>query len=732
MNKQIAILALILVAHASFATNYYVDASGGNDLNSGISENMAWKTISKVVSMVSGFQPGDSILFKKGEIWNGEQLKSTNHPSGTIESPITYGSYGTGAKPILNIHIEQSPSWTSHGNNIWSAEIGTGSRFFKNGIEMLRAVDLSYLGLYGTEYYTELSDDGNNFELYVFSTVNPAMNTYSWDSSSSVVELAGADYIHFAGLEFRGGANACVNILNNIGWEMTNCGIGFNAAYGCVIENSSNIVINDCIFDSNLSVDQSSLPDDISDVFFTGCEDGIFVKRGSSNLTFSNCFFKNWGHASFNANTADSLNIIQNITFYNNELTSPDILYGGRIGYSGYSNDGQYYNNYIHDISVANQLGGSHNHFHHNIIDGVMDSPLKPDKVGIGIWMQNYNVQIQDNIIEHNVIANTESKGFEIYQINWDYPNEFTGNVFRNNIIYNCGTTENNIAIQFHKDYDEQLIYNNIVENNLIYSSNTTQTCLYQYNGTLSDVAIFNEQDTDIIDNLAGNPFFVDPANGDYHLTENSMAIDAGATPLATEDYDGNPIPSDAADIGAFEYQVSLAVENLLPLQATVTGKAVLLNWISNKKENNDYFLIERSQNAIDWESIGRVNDIGINQIERKYKFFDSDAPSGRLYYRLKQVDFDGRISYSNTVSVFLNIADFQIYPNPSGGFIKILDSGNHKIRDISLLDLTGQKVLWFIPVNERIDLSFLEKGLYFLRFETVNKIIIKKIILLD
>jgi len=720
------------MANVVFAVNYYVDASGGNDLNSGISEKLAWQTISKVVSMSSSFQPGDSILFKKGEVWNGERLKSLSQASGVVGSPITYGSYGSGAKPIINVHVNQEPSWTDQGNNIWYATIGTGSRFFKNGTEMLRAVDLFYLGLFGTEYYTELENGGNNFKLYVFSAVNPANNTYSWDSSSSVVELAGANYIHFVGLDFRGGASACVNISNNIGWEMTNCSIGYNAAYGCLIENSSNIIIADCIFDSNLTVDQSQLPDTIPDVKYTGCEDGIFVKKGSANINVNNCFFKNWGHASFSANTDDSLNIISNIVFYNNELTAPDILYGGRIGYSGYSDDGQYYNNYIHDISVPNQLGGSRNHFHHNIIDGVMDSPLKPDNVGMGVWLQNYNVQIIDNIIEHNVIANTEGKGFEIYSINWDYPKEFTGNVFRNNILYNCGTTENNIAIQFHKDQDGQLIYNNIVNNNLIYNSNTTQTCLYQYNGTLSDVAAFNEQDVDIFDNLAGVPLFVDASNGDYHLTENSIAIDAGATPLATEDYDGNPIPSDAADIGAYEYQSALAVEYLSPLRATVVGKKVLLNWICSKEENNDYFLVERSQNVVDWEVIGRIDGDGMSRTPKNYKLFDSDAPSGILYYRLKQVDFGGSYSYSNTVSVFLRNVDFQVYPNPSNGFMKILNPGNHKIQNISLISLNGQKVLSNVPLNEMIDLTFLGTGVYFLRFETANEIIIKKVVLLD
>lgn len=50
---------------------YYVDATNGDDLGMGISQSAPWKTISKVNN--SRFQPGDFILFKRGETWR-EQL----------------------------------------------------------------------------------------------------------------------------------------------------------------------------------------------------------------------------------------------------------------------------------------------------------------------------------------------------------------------------------------------------------------------------------------------------------------------------------------------------------------------------------------------------------------------------------------------------------------------------------------------------------------------------------
>lgn len=81
-------------------TTYYVDATNGNDNNSGTSESNPWKTISKVNSM--SFNPSDVILFKRGENWNEELI--IEH-SGTSGSPITFGAYGTGNRPKIRGEI---------------------------------------------------------------------------------------------------------------------------------------------------------------------------------------------------------------------------------------------------------------------------------------------------------------------------------------------------------------------------------------------------------------------------------------------------------------------------------------------------------------------------------------------------------------------------------------------------------------------------------------------------
>ncbi len=76
---------------------YYVDAAGGSGADDGLSPATAWRTLDKVSAMA--FNPGDSILLKRGAVWRERLVISS---SGTSEQPITFGAYGTGARPRIS------------------------------------------------------------------------------------------------------------------------------------------------------------------------------------------------------------------------------------------------------------------------------------------------------------------------------------------------------------------------------------------------------------------------------------------------------------------------------------------------------------------------------------------------------------------------------------------------------------------------------------------------------
>jgi hypothetical protein len=99
--------------------DYYVDATGGSDSNSGHQTGAAWKTIAKVNAIA--LQPGDAVYLKRGALWR-EML--TVPGSGILGSPITFTAYGEGANPQL-IASDLISVWLDGGGNIWSATVTT-------------------------------------------------------------------------------------------------------------------------------------------------------------------------------------------------------------------------------------------------------------------------------------------------------------------------------------------------------------------------------------------------------------------------------------------------------------------------------------------------------------------------------------------------------------------------------------------------------------------------------
>lgn len=95
--KIIILISFCLHVSEAPATNYYL-SSDGNDNNSGISMNKAWKTVSKLNREFPGFKPGDSILFKRGNTFNGPLVIGA---SGQADKHIIISAYGTGPDPVI-------------------------------------------------------------------------------------------------------------------------------------------------------------------------------------------------------------------------------------------------------------------------------------------------------------------------------------------------------------------------------------------------------------------------------------------------------------------------------------------------------------------------------------------------------------------------------------------------------------------------------------------------------
>ena len=149
----------------------------------------------------------------------------------------------------------------------------------------------------------------------------------------------------------------------------------------------------------------------------------------------------------------------------------------------------------------------------------------------------------------------------------------------------------------------------------------------------------------------------------------------------------------------------ALAGGNPLPIElsyfdARVNGDRVELEWITESELNNDYFSVERSNNGFEFHEIGRVSGKGTTKTETHYNLFD-ELPFGKIYYRLRQFDFDGNSTVSRIVSVETDSNSISnwvsVYPNPvstKSFHVEVSAVKQGDFVTFRLTDVTGKKVL--------------------------------------
>lgn len=167
----------------------------------------------------------------------------------------------------------------------------------------------------------------------------------------------------------------------------------------------------------------------------------------------------------------------------------------------------------------------------------------------------------------------------------------------------------------------------------------------------------------------------------------------------------------------------------LLPIQiqrfeAKLVEKEVLLNWETESEQNNDYFDVEHSLDAVEWTKIDKVDGAGNSNVPRSYQSIDKNPVPGVNYYRLAQVDFDGNSTYSDVVAIeYLSEAGdkLRLHPNPTGGILNITMATPQDISSVSIIDALGQLVRRIENSSTQIDMSDLPAGVYWIKIELQN-----------
>ena len=344
-------------------------------------------------------------------------------------------------------------------------------------------------------------------------------------------------------------------------------------------------------------------------------------------------------------------------------------------------------------------------------------------------------------LIENNLCYNNGGKGIQVYKSNYvdvfnntayhnnqDLQNpstwrgelsliSSTGTIWRNNIGVTypvTGVMERNSALFISKGGDTKW------QNNLT------------YNGTPGDYAIHIDNSTVTESYLSSNnvlgvdPLFVDATNYDFSVLPESPAINAGTNQVISFiDINYQNRPQDEVDIGAFEYSddPNLPVE-LTTFDAFVSGSNLRLLWTTRSELNNAGFAIEWATPDHDFEQIQFVEGHGTTNTAQFYEINLPNIQPGNYFFRLKQVDFDGSYTYSETLEVSTgrhNYSLSQSYPNPFNPQTQIRYSipiTHHVI--LRVFDLLGRHVQTLVneqqtagPHSVTFDGSHLPNGIY-------------------
>lgn len=185
---------------------------------------------------------------------------------------------------------------------------------------------------------------------------------------------------------------------------------------------------------------------------------------------------------------------------------------------------------------------------------------------------------------------------------------------------------------------------------------------------------------------------------------------------------------------------------NPLPVELTsfnakLVNKNTFVDWNTASEINNDYFILERSSDNVHFTELVKIEGNGTTSKSHYYSFTDTKPLTGISYYRLKQVDFDGKSTTFKTVAIYNTLKEnFEVYPNPSNGKDIWLSFQNNLQNDyeITVQDITGKVIPSHTEssgFNENLKLVLDVKiksndGLYFVTARSSEKIFTQRLLI--
>ncbi len=524
LKKAALFIALYFAVLTGYATTYYL-SSTGNDTNDGTSMGTPWKTINQLNA--TRLKAGDSVLFHQGDIFYGTiRVNSSGNPGRVIY----YGSYGTGANPIIS-GFTAATSWTSLGGNIWETT-NPISTLSSCNLVLVNGADIP-MGRYpNSGYLTIQSHSGNQTITSAALSGSP-----NWTGAEVVIKknrwIIDRNVITSqAGGTLTYKSSSSYDARDQFGFFIQNDVRTLDAPNEWYYNPSTKKIR---IFSSGTPSNiQVATVDTLvymlyknyitfSNLSFVGANRNAFFIGSSSNLTIQNCSIDfsyngissgNWGQSSANfvlknstLNHTHNNGISTSTEFVNASITYNTIKNTSLIPGMGGSGDGS---------SQGMSISGKNSIVQYNVVDtaGFIGIAFSGNTIQIDKNFINYFCLIKDdgggiytqgneagNIISNNVILNgigngdgsptplssamgiyldNNSSGIQILNNSLGnigfagiYLHDAHDIVVKNNTVYNCRTK----SIWVKNDDPNTFIRNITIANNILVARDSTQNC---------------------------------------------------------------------------------------------------------------------------------------------------------------------------------------------------------------------------------------------------------------
>jgi parallel beta-helix repeat protein len=473
-NKRYKLTLLFwLIANLAIANNYYFSSVSGNDSytrQKAQNPLMPWKSLEKFNSIISDVKPGDSILFKRGEVYVGTLVIKN---SGTALSHIVIGAYGIGPSPIIT-GLKVLKSWSYVRAGVYQSQCHECN--LKENLLIINGVNEPIGRFPNIGYFVYQEHLANNL------IICKSLGSTDWQGAEIVIRknhwiidkmkiiVQGADRISYAAgtsdLPTDGFGCFVQNApgtLDKFGeWYFDPVKKNMQVFFGT--KNPSTLAIKTSIVNNLVIVDNSCFIT-FKNITFEGANESTFKIQNSQYISIRNCSLNSSGADAVIASSVPHLEI-ENTTF-NHALNDA-------ISLDEFCSFASIRNNFIKNTGLFPGMGSNGTGGYTGIMSFGSNSLIEfneLDSTGYdGIYFGGDKTIVKNNLIKNFCLVKDDGAG--IYVGDWK---PWKGKLIAGNIILNgLGATQGTDSPPFAM---AEGIYVDDNSGELQISSNTVSNC---------------------------------------------------------------------------------------------------------------------------------------------------------------------------------------------------------------------------------------------------------------